>query len=192
MEQTFVAIKPDGVQRGLTGEILRRFEQAGLKIVAMKMVQVSEELANKHYPTDREELIVGIGEKTLAGYKELEIDAKKELGTSDPKQIGELVRSWLADYITSGPVVAMVLESPHAIELVRKLVGGTMPLTASPGTIRGDLSYDSPHLANSRNRPVKNMIHASGNKEEAQYEISLWFEQQEISGYQRADEAPMA
>jgi len=192
MEQTFVAIKPDGIQRGLTSEILTRFERAGLKIVALKMVQVSKELAEKHYPADREELIVGMGNKTLEGYKALEIDAKKELGTDDAREIGELVRSWLAEYITSGPVVAMVLESPHAIELVRKLVGNTMPLSASPGTIRGDYSYDSAYLGNTRKRPVKNLIHASGNKAEADYEIPLWFTQQEITSYRRSDEAPMA
>ena len=191
MERTFVAVKPDGVQRGLTGEIIGRFERAGLKIVALKMVVVSKELAEKHYPADREEMIVGIGQKSLDDYKKLELDAKKELGTDDPREIGELVRSWLADYITSGPVVAMVLESPHAIELVRKIVGNTLPLMAQPGTIRGDLSYDSAYLGNLRKRPIKNIIHASGNIDEADYEISLWFSPEEISSYRRADEAPM-
>jgi len=191
MEQTFVAIKPDGVQRGLTGEVIKRFEQAGLKIVAIKMVQVSKELAEKHYPASREEWVTALGHKSLDDYKKLELDAKKELGTDDPKQIGELVRSWLADYITSGPVIAMVLESPHAVELVRKLVGFTIPLTAQPGTIRGDFSYDSAYLGNTRKRPAKNIIHASGNVEEAEYEISLWFSQQEINSYARSDEAPM-
>lgn len=192
MEQTFVAVKPDGVQRGLTGEILRRFEQAGLKIIGLKIIQVPKELAEKHYPADREEMIVGIGNKTLADYKKLELDAKKMLGTDDAREIGELVRSWLADYITSGPVVAMVLESPHAIELVRKMVGNTMPLSANPGTIRGDFSYDSAVVGNTRKRPVKNLIHASGNQAEAEYEISLWFTQQELVSYARSDESPMA
>ncbi len=192
MERTFVAVKPDGVQRGLTGEILRRFERAGLKIIGLKIVQVSKELAEKHYPADREELIVGMGNKTLEGYKQLEIDAKRELGTDDPREIGELVRSWLADYITSGPVIAMVLEAPHAIELVRKLIGNTMPLSANPGTIRGDYSYDSAYLGNTRKRPAKNLVHASGNQAEAKYEIPLWFTQQELVSYARSDEAPMA
>jgi len=192
MEQTFVAVKPDGVQRGLTGEILRRFEQAGLKIIGLKIIQVSKELAEQHYPADRQEMIEGIGNKTLADYQKLELDAKKELGTDNAAEIGELVRSWLADYITSGPVVAMVLESPHAIELVRKMVGNTMPLSANPGTIRGDFSYDSAFVGNTRKRPVKNLIHASGNKAEAEYEISLWFSQQELVEYRRSDEAPMA
>ena len=191
MERTFIAIKPDGVQRGLVGEILSRFERAGLKIVAIKMIQVSEELAEKQYPKDREEMIVGIGNKTLDNYKELELDAKKELGTDDAKEIGELVRSWLTEYITSGPVVAMILESPHAIELGRKIVGHTLPLAAQPGTIRGDYSYDSAYLGNTRKRPIKNVIHASGNKAEAEYEISLWFTPDEINSYRRSDEAPM-
>ncbi len=191
MERTFVAIKPDGVQRGLTGEIIGRFERAGLKIVALKLVQVSKELAEKHYPADREEMIVGIGQKSLDDYKKLELDAKKELGTDDAREIGELVRSWLADYISSGPVVAMVLESPHAIELVRKIVGNTLPLLAQPGTIRGDFSYDSAYLGNVRKRPIKNIVHASGNLAEAEYEIPLWFTAAEISSYRRSDEAPM-
>lgn len=191
MEQTFVAIKPDAVQRGLTGEILRRFEQAGLKIVALKMVRVTKELADQHYPAEREEMLVGIGQKTLDDYKKLELDAKKELGTDDPKAIGSLIRSWLADFISSGPVVAMVLEAPHAIEVVRKLVGHTLPVMASPGTIRGDFSYDSAYLGNTRKRPIKNIIHASGNKAEAEYEIGLWFTKGEIHSYRRSDETPM-
>lgn len=191
MEQTFIAVKPDGVARGLTGEIIKRFERVGLKVVGLKMMQVSEEIADKQYPKDREELIVGIGNKTLNNYKELELDAKKELGTDDAKEIGELVRSWLTEYITSGPVVAMIFEGPHAIELGRKIVGNTLPLLASPGTIRGDYSYDSAYLGNTRKRPIKNVIHASGNKAEAEYEISLWFTPEEIISYRRSDEAPM-
>jgi nucleoside-diphosphate kinase len=190
-EKTFVAIKPDGVQRGLTGEIIRRFERAGLKIVALKMIQVSKELAERHYPADREEMIVGIGQKSLDDYKKLELDAKKELGTDDPKAIGLVVRSWLADYISSGPVVALALEAPHAVELVRKLVGNTLPLAAQPGTIRGDFSYDSAYLGNTRKRPIKNIIHASGNLAEAEYELSLWFTAEELVSYRRSDETPM-
>lgn len=191
MERTFVAIKPDAVQRGLSGEIIARFEKAGLKVVGAKMVTVSKELANKHYPADREEFIVGMGNKTLENYQALKIDAKKELGTDDPKIIGETVRSWLVEFITSGPVLALALESPHAIELVRKIVGHTLPISAAPGTIRGDFSYDSSFLGNTRKRPIKNLIHASGNAAEAEFELSLWFESAEIANYKRADEHAM-
>ena len=188
MERTFVAIKPDAVKRGLVGEIINRFERAGLKIVAVKMVQVSRELAELHYPADREDLIVGMGQKSLDNYKALEMDAKKELGTDDAKEIGLLVRSWLADYITSGPVMALALESPHSIELVRKLVGNTLPINAQPGTIRGDFSYDSAALGNTKKRPIKNLIHASGNAAEADYELSLWFTSVELMTYKRIEE----
>lgn len=191
MERTLIIIKPDAVQRGITGEIITRFEKAGLKIIGMKMLYVSQQLADKHYPNDREELIVGIGNKTLENYKELELDAKKELGTNDAKKIGELVRTWLVDFMRSGPVIAMVLEAPHAIEYVRKIVGHTFPLKAAPGTIRSDFSFDSTYLANTRKRPVKNLIHASGNVEEAEYEISLWFTKEELHSYKRIEEYAM-
>ncbi|HSX14538.1 MAG TPA: nucleoside-diphosphate kinase [Candidatus Saccharimonadales bacterium] len=191
MERTLVVVKPDGVQRGLTGEVIRRLEQTGLKVVGLKLTQVSQDMAEQHYPADREEMITGIGQKSLDDYKKLNLDAKAELGTDDPKKIGELIRSWLADYLTSGPVVALVVEGPHAIELVRKLVGNTLPLSAAPGTIRGDFSYDSAYLGNTRKRPIKNLVHASGNAAEAEFEVPLWFKTSELVSYRRSDEAPM-
>lgn len=191
MERTLIVIKPDGVVRGLTGEILSRFERAGLKIVAAKMVTVTKELAEKHYPAHREELWEGIGHKTLEHYKELRADAKKLLGTNNPKEIGKLVRVWLLEYISSGPVFAAVLEGPHAVEQVRKICGHTLPLKSAPGTIRGDYSFDSSYLANTGKRAIKNLIHASGSLEEAKYEIPLWFSSSEFVSYQRVDEKAM-
>lgn len=190
-EQTLIVIKPDGVVRGLVGEIIGRFEKAGLKVVASKMIQISKGTAEKHYPQDREELWVGIGHKTLENYKTLELDAKKLLGTNDPREIGAIVRVWLLDYIASGPVYAAVLEGPHAIELVRKICGHTLPLLSAPGTIRGDFSYDSAYLANTGQRAIKNLIHASGTSDEAKYEIPLWFEPKNIVSYARSDETIM-
>ncbi len=191
MEQTLIVLKPDAVLRGLTGELLGRFERAGLKLVAAKMIQVDQELAKKHYPADREEWIKLLGHKTLDNYKELKKDAKKEMGTDDPMKLGQMVRGWLLDYISSGPVFAAVLEGPHAVELVRKITGHTLPFKAEPGTIRGDFSFDSSHLANTAKRAIKNLIHASGNIEEAQYEIPLWFSEEEICKYERANEKAM-
>ncbi|MBI2051629.1 nucleoside-diphosphate kinase [Candidatus Roizmanbacteria bacterium] len=191
MERTLLVVKPDGVSRGLVGEILRRFERAGLKIVAAKMVKVTKELAEKHYPGHREDWIKDIGHKTLENYKELEMDAKKLMGTDDPKEIGKMVRVWLLEYITSGPVFAVVLEGPHAVDLVRKISGHTLPSKAPPGTIRGDLSFDSSYLANTGKRAIKNLVHASGSKEEAEYEIPLWFSKEEILAYERAEEKYM-
>lgn len=191
MEQTLVVVKPDGVQRNLIGEIIARFERAGLKIVGSKMVAVSKELAEKHYPHDREELWVGIGHKTLENYKEMEADARELLGTDDPKEIGAMVRVWLLEYITSGPVFAVVLEGHHSVDLVRKIAGHTLPYLSAPGTIRGDFAFDSSYLANTAKRAIKNLIHASGTTDEAEYEIPLWFDKSELVSYKRADEEVM-
>lgn len=187
-EQTLVIFKPDSVARGLVGEITSRFEKVGLKVVAAKMLTVSRELADKHYPSDRMEFINGMGGKTLENYQEMGLDPMKEMGTADTHEIGLKIREWLVDMITAGPVLVYVLEAPHAVELVRKMVGHTLPLKSAPGTIRGDYSYDSSFLANTNKRPIKNLIHASGNVEEAKFEVSLWFKEEEIFDYQRVEE----
>jgi len=186
MERTFVAIKPDGVMRGLTGDILRRFENAGLKIVAMKMVRASEEkIKGTYHATD--EWRKGMGEKTLKNYLEYGKDPLKELGTTDALEIGRMIEGWIYKYWQSGPVICMVLEGNHAVDNVRMICGYTIPTNAPPGTIRGDYSVDSPALANLKRRPVKNVLHASGNIGEAQMEIKNWFSNKEIMEYKRAD-----
>ncbi len=190
-ERTLVVLKPDAVKRGLIGEIITRFERVGLKLVACKMLQVSRELADKHYPLSRREFIEGMGKKTLENYKDMGVDPKKEMGTDDPYEIGKVIREWLVEMITSGPVLAMVWEGPHAVELVRKITGHTLPLKAEPGTIRGDFSFDSSYLANAKKRAIKNLLHASGDPEEAEYEINLWFSKDEIHSYERAEEKVM-
>lgn len=191
VERTLVLVKPDGVKRALVGEIVSRFEKRGLKITGMKMIWVDEGMVRKHYPTEREEWVTGIGEKTLKAYADYGTDPKEHLGTMDPHEIGLLVCKWLVDYLTSGPVVAMILEGPHAITAVRKIAGYTYPDTAVPGTIRGDYSIDSPDLANMTKRSGMNLVHASGNKEEAEFEIALWFRKEEIHKYIRTDEGAM-
>lgn len=183
IEKTLVVLKPDAVQRGLIGEIISRFEKVGLKIVAAKMLVASDELLNKHYPTDRREFIEGMGEKSLANYRELGIDPIKALGTDDAYKLGMEIQGWIMQYLKSGPVFALVLEGPHAIELVRKLRGHTLPYMAAPGTITGDYSFDSSSLANASKRPIKNLVHASGNKDEAEFEVNLWFSPDEIHNY---------
>lgn len=191
MEQTLVIFKPDSVQRGLVGEIISRFERVGLKIVGMKMLMVSREQADKHYPASRTEFIDGMGGKTLENYEKLGIDAMKEFGTKDPHEIGLKIREWLVTMITEAPVITMVLEGPHAVELVRKMVGHTLPLASAPGTIRGDYSYDSSYLANTGGRPIKNLLHASGNVEEATFEVDLWYKKEELMTYARVEEVVM-
>src|SRR5476651_344290 len=116
MEQTVVLIKPDGVKRGLIGEILQRIERMGLKITAMKMVWPGEELFHQHYGTNKESTILRLGNKTLATYQKYGKDAKKELGSDDPKILGKMVIKWLLDYVQSGPIVAILVEGRHAVE----------------------------------------------------------------------------
>jgi nucleoside-diphosphate kinase len=191
MERSLVLVKPDGVKRGLVGEIIHRFERAGLKLVGMKMVWVDEDLVDKHYPNARDEFIRGMGQKTLDNYKELGIDPMEHAGTEDPHKIGLMINVWNKELLTSGPVVAMVLEGNHAITNIRRIVGPTLPSMAAPGTIRGDLALDSSALANEKKRAIKNLIHASGNKDEAELEIGLWFKDHELHTYKRADEEAM-
>lgn len=191
LERSVVLIKPDGVKRGLIGELIGRFEKTGLKIVALKMVHVDKDLVAKHYPDSRTEFLRGMGEKTLKTYKEYGMDPNEQLGTMDPLEIGKMVNQWNMEFLSSGPVVAMLLEGVHAIDNVRMITGNTLPVFAAPGTIRGDYSLDSPALANSRKRSVRNLIHASGNREEAAYEMQLWFRENEIQEYKRVDEDVM-
>src|SRR3990167_7866659 len=182
IERTLVLIKPDGVKRGLIGEVLSRYERAGLKMVGMKLVWADKEHAMAHYP-ENEEHMRGMGEKSLKTYEEYGLDPIEYVGIKDPLEIGKMIRQWNAEYVSSGPVVALVLEGVHAISNVRMITGNTIPTFAQPGTIRGDFSIDSPALANSKNRAVRNLIHASGEPEEAAREIAHWFKEEELVDY---------
>lgn len=186
-ERTFMLVKPDGVKRGLVGECIRRIEQRGLKIIAFKMIQASKEHARAHYPgTDG--WLKGMGEKTLESYAKYGKDPVKELGTLDSLEIGRIIYQWNTDFLTSGPVVAMAISGIHAIDMVRKIVGKTIPAFAEMGTIRGDFSVDSPVLANDAKRAIHNVVHASGDPDEAAHEIKHWFSPEEIHDYKRAEE----
>ncbi len=187
-ERTLVFVKPDGVQRGLVGEILGRFERVGLRLVGMKMVWARPDFLERHYPAD-DGFLRTIGGKTKEAFAAAGLDVKAQTGSDDPLAIGRSVRGWLIDYVASSPVVAFVLEGIQAVGTVRKLVGDTLPFRAAPGTIRGDLSIDSPTVANLQRRPVRNLVHASGTGEEAVAEISLWFTPEELFEYRRVDEA---
>jgi nucleoside-diphosphate kinase len=189
-ERTLVVVKPDGVQRGLVGEILARFERAGLKVVALKMLRAPRELLERHYPAE-EDFLRTIGGKTKEAFEAYGLDVRERMGTEDPVELGRQVRGWLIEFMASGPVVAAVLEGVHAVSAVRKLVGKTLPIFAEPGTIRGDWSTDSPTLANLEQRPVRNLVHASGTVEEAEFEVRLWFREEEIHSYRRADEGAL-
>lgn len=183
-ERTLILIKPDAVVRGIVGEIITRFEKVGLKIVAAKMIVADEEILSKHYPVERKEFIEGLGQKTIDNNNELGIDTREVFGTDDPYKLGLQIQEWNAYYMKSGPLFAMVLEGPHAVETVRKIRGFTLPSKAQPGTITGDYSFDSSSLANAGKRPIRNLVHASGNNEEAEFEVNLWFTPQELHDYE--------
>jgi nucleoside-diphosphate kinase len=189
-EQTLVLIKPDGLKRGLAGEVLKRFESRGLKIVGMKMMKASAEHVKKHYLSTKEQL-EGMGNKTLDTLKQNGLDPIKTMGTDIPLEIGKMINNWNFEFISSSPVVAIVLEGLHAVDMARKIAGTTLPFRADIGTIRGDFSIDSPVLGNLNKRPVRNIVHASGSIEEAKREIKHWFLSKEIFDYQRAEEAVM-
>lgn len=173
-QKTLLIIKPDGMQRGLAGEILSRFEKVGLKVVDAKMVEADRELATAHYPVT-DEWLEAVGGKSLGDYEKFGLDPIEFLGTKEPKEIGEMIHKFNIEYLMSGKVLAFILEGDHAVEVVRKLVGSTVALLAPAGTIRGDFCTDSAVLANSEKRSIKNLVHASGTPEEAEAEIKLWF-----------------
>jgi len=183
LEKTLVLIKPDGVQRGLTGEIIGRFERAGLKITAMKMVHASHGDVDKHYALT-EEWMRGVYEKAKAKYEADE----QPFEFADHIAYGTAIKKGLIDFLKSAPIVAMVLEGERAVSLVRKLVGATEPASSAPGTIRGDLSHDTYPLSNAQNRPLRNLVHASGAVEEAENEIKIWFTDTEQYRYEHVND----
>ncbi|MFH0978694.1 MAG: nucleoside-diphosphate kinase [Candidatus Woesearchaeota archaeon] len=181
LEKTFVAVKHDGVQRGLVGEVIKRFEQRGLRLAAIKMVHPDNEMAKKHYPMT-EEWIKNTAATTRKAWEAKGIKMKET-----DQEICKRINSWLLKYLTEGPMVAMVWEGIHAIEMGRKIVGTAGPKNAAPGTIRGDYSIDSYELADQKQRALRNIVHASGNKEEAANEVNLWFKKDEMLDYYRKD-----
>lgn len=174
MERTLVLIKPDAFKRGLVGEIISRFERVGLKLEGMKIVNATIEIVEKHYPDDKN-WIRSVGKKTIDAYEKYNLNIIEDLGTNDALKIGKLVRKWLIQHLTSGPVSVLILSGNHAVEIVRKIVGNTVPIFAELGTIRGDFSIDSPDLSAREKRVLLNLVHASETVEEAKREISLWF-----------------
>lgn len=183
-EKTFVIIKPDGIQRSLIGEVIKRYERMGLKLVALKMVIPDSVLAKNHYTLDPE-WIRKVGEKSIAGYHSKGLTPP----TEDPLELGGRVLRRLVSYLTSGPVVAMVWQGSHAVGIVRKMTGGTEPLVSDVGTIRGDYVIDSYQIADIDDRAVRNVVHASGSPEEAVNEINLWFKPEEVLNYRLIQDA---
>jgi nucleoside-diphosphate kinase len=183
-EQTYVMIKPDGVRKGLIGEIISRLEQRDLKVVALEMCQPLYDQIDNHYPK-KEEWVTRLGEKTKATYEKYGFDLITDFGTDDTSKIGPEVRKWVIDFMISAPVVKMIVQGVHAVDVVRKIAGDTLPYKADMGTIRGDYSIDSPALANKEKRAVMNIVHCSETPEEAEHEIKHWFKNFETYNYKR-------
>lgn len=183
-ERTYVMIKPDGVRKGLIGEVIKRFEIRDLKIVALEMSQPLYEQMDNHYPK-KEEWITRLGEKTKNTYEKYGYDLFADFGTDDTSKIGPEVRKWVIDFMMSAPVVKMIVQGVHAVDVVRKIAGDTMPYKADMGTLRGDFSIDSPALANKEKRAVMNIVHCSETPEEAEHEIKHWFGEAVIHDYKR-------
>ncbi len=179
VEHTLILLKHDTIQRSLIGKIITRFEDAGLKMTAMKMLWPSEELAKKHYLLD-EVWAKNLYDKSAASYKK----ENKKLPYKDHMEMGQTIQKWNMEFLREGPVIALVLEGPHAVEIVRKMVGSTEPKQAAPGTIRGDFAtVESYALSDKKQRVLRNLIHASDSVENAKREISLWFNNDELHKY---------
>lgn len=164
VQQTLILIKPDAMQRNLAEEIIKRYQGAGLKVIKKKKMIAPMDIIEKHYPMDPDYL-KSIGEKTIA--------AGQQVKSAEDQ--GRKVVSWLRKFITSGPIIALILEGENAVAVAREVTGFTDPSSAKKGTIRGDLGTDNILEANMEGRPVYNLIHASGSEEEAEKEIKLWF-----------------
>lgn len=178
-EQTLILFKPDAVQRGIVGEILTRFEKVGLKIIGLKMLNARDEQLAEHYYKDDAWLIKkGEGFKKNKGYPE----------NYDDKKAGQEIIDGLIKDMKISPIIAMVLEGHNAVKVVKKLVGPTNIEEALPGTIRGDYSHDTYHLANISDRPIITVIHCTGEKEEAEKEIAIWFNPSEIHSYEKPED----
>jgi len=182
-EKTLVIVKPDGVQRTLIGEVIKRYEQCGLKLVGLKMVIPNRELSLKHYSVDPDWAMKN-GTKSIEAYKTKGLTPPSD----NPLEIAEQVRKRLVNFISSGPVVPMIWQGMGAVAIVRKITGSTEPLTSVPGTIRGDYTIESYTAADKSDRAVRNIIHASGTVEEALAEIKLWFKPEEILEYRLVTE----
>lgn len=182
-ERSLVILKPDAIQRSLVGEIIQRIERTGLKFVAMKLTVLDEETLWKHYNKDD----VWFEKKGGNIVREME---ERGMTVEKPAiEYGKDILRHLINFMTSGPVIAMIAEGNGATGVVAKIVGGTEPLTADIGTIRADFTIDSYALAGLDGRAVRNLVHCSENSDEAEREIALWFEEKEIINYRLVQDA---
>jgi nucleoside-diphosphate kinase len=183
VERTLTIIKPDGVQRSLIGEVIHRYERLGLKLVGIKMIVPTEKMVEEHYTLDPK-WFRNLGEKTIDSYRKKGLTPPSE----DPIEIANNILKQLKKYLTLGPVVAMVWQGANAVKVVKKITGGTEPLTSDVGTIRGDFMLDSYALSDLDGRAVRNVVHITGTPEEAEKEIKHWFKDEELIDYRLVQE----
>ncbi len=181
-ERTLVIIKPDGVQRGLIGEVIKRIERTGLKLVAAKFILGTEAQGMDHYKKDE----VWLHEKGELRIKQ-RTEGNKPI-EKDVREYGMDIVKGNVSFVTAGPIFPMIWEGNKAVGIVKKLVGGTEPLTSDVGTIRGDFTVDSYDLSNEDGRCVRNIIHCTDNPNESDREISIWFKSDEIIEYRHINE----
>lgn len=179
-----IVIKPDGIQRGLIGEVIGRYEKVGLKLVGVKMLVPSPEFVEKHYLIDPE-WPFKTGSKAIESYKR----QGKTPPSEDPLEVIKAILNNLKKYLSSGPVVAMVWQGMHAVKIVRKITGSTEPLSSDVGTIRGDYTIDSYEVSDIDGRSIRNILHSSGSPEEAEKEIALWFPEGGLVDYRLITDA---
>ena len=182
MERALVLIKPDGVERALIGKVIAQFEDAGLKVTALKMLKAGDVQVAKHY-TDDESWLLSVGKKTKQSYMDKGITVKES-----EREIGMRVRSFLVNELTRSPIVAIVLEGNACADVARKIAGATEPRKADPYTIRGRYSNDTYSLADKKQRSVRNIVHVSEDGTIAEKEIKVWFTDNEVCSYKRSDE----
>jgi nucleoside-diphosphate kinase len=182
-ERTLVIIKPDGIQRSLVGDIIRRYEHVGLKLIGTKLIVPTKEHVEEHYMLDPNWLQI-VGEKSIKVYRGKGLQPP----SMDPAALGKIVLENLKKYLTSGPIMPMVWQGAHAVAIIRKLTGGTEPFSSDVGTIRGDYVLDSYEMSDTDTRAIRNLIHASGTVEEANMEIKHWFSPNELVEYRLVQE----
>lgn len=179
-EKTLVLVKPDGIRRNLVAEIIRRLEESGaLKVIARRRLTAAIDEVRRHFPSDPE-WPKQVAQGTINGAKKHGVDLPMLFGTNDPQKISEKIIMTLFSYYTEGQIEPMIVEGENAILAVRKIVGATRPDEAEQGTIRGDLGYDTPEIANLAKRALRNVVHASATPEEAKSEIEVWFPGHEV------------
>ena len=181
VERTLILAKQDAIHRGLVGEIIKRFEQKGMRLAGVKLSIPTRQIIEQHYTKD-EAMQKETGDRTIAVAKE-----KGKVLKETALDIGNRIRDWNIRALENKPMVAMIFEGYHAVEVGRKIVGHTEPRQALPGTIRGDFSAESYDLADYAQRTIINLVHASGKPHEAEREIKVWFKEHQIFHYEKKD-----